>query len=421
MVKRPASQSIWASLVGLFLLLAAGPKAGATSITIGPHNVVKVGGKPVFPIGFITGPPDGSKTPSGQDAYAELKSNGTVFLWAGVFQKQKWDPESEAQLDRMMALCAKNGLLTAISIFPLEAIGPNDPQKADELRRVVKKYSHDPALGFWKAKDEPAWSRTPAADIKRYSGIVRKHDPNHPIWLIYAPRGTAQSLRAYNPADDIADTDIYPVGYPPGADSLGANKDISMVGDYAQRLQRITEGKKPFFMTLQICWSGVTKPGKTLRMPTFPQERYMAYEAIVNGARGLDFFGGMYKGCQDERDRKLGWNWNFYFRVLKPVLSELNPRAPLYPALVAPDSTLHVKLTGAGDVEYLVREARGFLYILATKRQGATVQVKFSGLSAGISTGKVLYEPPRTVSVENGQFSDWFAPHDVHVYRFKLP
>lgn len=421
MVKRPALQKICACLAGSLLALTMGPKAGAVKVTIGPHNIIRAGGKPVFPIGFITGPPAGSKTPSGQDAYAELKSNGTVFLWAGVFQKTKWDPESEADLDRMMALCAKHGLLTAISISPLEAIGPQDRQKADELRRVVKKYSQYPALGFWKAKDEPAWSKTPAADVKRYSDIVRKYDPHHPIWLIYAPRGTAHELRAYNPADDIADTDIYPIGYPPGNDSLGANKDISMVGDYAKRLQRITEGKKPFFMTLQICWSGVAKPGKTLRMPTFPQERYMAYEAIVNGARGLDFYGGMVKGCQNSRDRQLGWNWNFYFRVLKPVLSELNPGAPLYPALVAPDSQLHVKLTGADDVEYLVRKADGYLYILATKRQGATVKVTFRDLPAGIRTGKVLYEPPRRVSVENGKFSDWFAPHDVHVYRFKLP
>jgi NAD(P)-dependent dehydrogenase (short-subunit alcohol dehydrogenase family) len=40
-------------------------------------------------------------------------------------------------------------------------------------------------------------------------------------------------------------------------------------------------------MVLQISWSGVLNPGKTLRMPTFPEERFMTYQAIINGARGI--------------------------------------------------------------------------------------------------------------------------------------
>src|SRR5207245_3610683 len=37
---------------------------------------------------------------------------------------------------------------------------------------------------------------------------------------------------------------------------------------------------------------------------------------------------------------------------------------------------------------------------------------------AWAATGEVLYESPRTVSAHNGQFTDSFAPLDVHVYRF---
>jgi hypothetical protein len=122
----------------------------------------------------------------------------------------------------------------------------------------------------------------------------------------------------------------------------------------------------------------------------------------------------------DARDRSLGWNWRFYDRVLKPVLDELNPQAPVFPALVAPDSDLKIKLLGAKDVEYLAREANGYLYILAAKRQGDTVKVQFSGLPEGIADGEVLYEAPRTVAVSSGKFTDWFAPHDVHIYRFNM-
>jgi hypothetical protein len=401
--------------------LFTAPLARAAQVTIGAHNVIFVDGRPSFPIGFTKGPPPGSKTPSGGDAYEELKTNGTVFQLVGPPGGQRWDAQAKADLCQVMAASAKAGLLTAISIPQLQAFGPHDQKKEEKLRRVVEKYRNDPALGFWKAKDEPAWGKVSPAEVERYYRIVHQLDPHHPVWLTQAPRGTVEQLRAYNPGYDIGAIDIYPVSYPPGIHSLLPNKDLSMVGDYAKELQQITEGKKPFWMVLQICWSGVTKPGKTLRMPTFPQERYMAYQAIIDGARGLVFFGGNVPGCMEARDKALGWNWRFYDRVLKPVLNELNPDSLLFPALVAPDSDLHVKLEGSKKVEYLAREADGYLYLLAAMRPGPTVKVQFSGLPAGVTTGKVLYEPPRTVSVADGKFTDWFAPHDVHVYRFKLP
>jgi len=395
--------------------------ARSARVTVGPHQIVKVNGKPVFPIGFIKGPPAGSRTPTGGDAYREIKSNGTVFLQVGPKPRAPWDAEAQASLARTMELAGKAGLLAAISIPALQKVGPADRTKTAELRRLVRQYQHSPALAFWKVQDEPAWSKVSATAVERYSSIVRGIDPHHPIWLIFAPRGTVPALRAYNAAYDIGALDIYPISYPPGKHSLKANKDISMVGDYALELQRITEGRKPFFMVLQICWSGVSKPGKTLRFPTFPQERYMAYQSIIDGARGLVFFGGNYVRGLDARDLKLGWNWRFYNRILKPLLNELNPNAPVYPALIAPDSKLPITLAGSHTVEYLAREAGGYLYILAAKRQGATTKVEFKGLPSGITTGKVLYEPPRTVTVANGTFTDWFAPHDVHVYRFKMP
>jgi len=99
------------------------------------------------------------------------------------------------------------------------------------------------------------------------------------------------------------------------------------------------------------------------------------------------------------------------------VLDELSPEGPLYPALIAPNSKLPIKLEGASDVEFPVREAGRHIYILAAKREGATVQVKFSGLPAGASCADVLFEEPRKVTVSGGRFTDWFGPNEVHAYR----
>jgi hypothetical protein len=183
-------------------------------------------------------------------------------------------------------------------------------------------------------------------------------------------------------------------------------------------MRQVDGDQKALMMTLQICFSGVTKPGRTLRFPTYPEERYMSYQAIIDGAHALVYFGGAVEQCLSDEDRAYGWNWRFYRRVLEPVLQEFRPQSPLYPALIAPDSSLPIRVDGGTGVEYAVREAGNDIYILAAMREGDTIQVSFSGLPRGISGGEVLFESPRHVNVADGKFTDWFGPNEVHVYRF---
>ena len=81
-------------------------------------------------------------------------------------------------------------------------------------------------------------------------------------------------------------------------------------------------------MTLQIAWSGVAPsketPDLVPRFPSLTQERFMAYQAIVNGARGLVFFGGHLTEVCTPDDAKAGWNWTFWRQVLRPVVHELS-------------------------------------------------------------------------------------------------
>ena len=89
-----------------------------------------------------------------------------------------------------------------------------------------------------------------------------------------APRGTVASLKRYDAGWDVGGIDIYPVSYPPGVHSEQKNKELSMVGDFTLMMQEVA-GPKPFWMTLQIAFSGVVKPGRTLRFPTFPEQRFL--------------------------------------------------------------------------------------------------------------------------------------------------
>jgi hypothetical protein len=118
-----------------------------------------------------------------------------------------------------------------------------------------------------------------------------------------------------------------------------------------------------------------------------------------------------------ESDRKLGWNWRFWTRVLRPVVEEIGSKSPLYPALLAPNSKLPVQVKGSG-IEFCIRETPGEMFLLACKRTHSTDEIEFSGLPESIGHGDVLFEEPRNVQLKQGRFKDWFAPFEVHVYRF---
>src|SRR5678815_751012 len=241
--------------------------------------------------------------------------------------------------------------LRELSAFPAGATATEA-----ELRSVVNQFKNHSALGVWKNKDEAWWGGTSAADLQRGYDVIKQEDLNHPVEQTHAPRGTVADLQPYNGAADILALDIYPVGVPPGANSLLANKEISMVGDYTQFLAQIGNGQKQLWMVEQIAWSGVTPPAKTLVFPTLGQSRYMAYQAIVNGARGLMFFGGNIAATLNAQDAPLGWNWTFWNDVLRPVIREVGDRSLLTGAWVTTNSALPITLSGttSPDLEFCV-------------------------------------------------------------------
>jgi hypothetical protein len=301
---------------------------------------------------------------------------------------------------------------------------------------VVDTVKGHAGLGVWKGIDEPALGRVPAAGCVAVYHRLRALDPDHPVAIIEAPRApaptpgrteplTAAAVAPYAAACDIHGIDIYPVSVPPGAHAGGppVNTDISVVGDVTRILVRAS-ARKPIWTTLQIAWSGVLPPHPTV-FPTLQQARFMAYDAIIDGARGLFFFGGQLEGAMNPADRRRGWNWTYWERVQRPLLVELSDQAHTA-ALLAPSSAARVG-ANARDVAVSAREHSGALDVIAVRRSPtASGSVRFSGLPAGAGHGTVLAHPgnpARPVQAVGGRFADPvpFAPHNARVYRFPLP
>lgn len=386
-------------------------------VTINSDNVLVINGRKVFPIGFTMGPLPGAKAPNGKEGLQELADAGGTFIRTGAHGGD-WDEGTFVMEQKWEDAAARCGMYCWVFLREL-ASQQGDPKREAMLRRVVNQFKDHPGMGIWKGADEPEWGKIKVGPLIRGREIVRELDPNHPFATIQAPRGTVEALRTYNPTCDITGADIYPIGYPPGADSRLPNKEISVVGDYTRRMVDVSGGKMPVWMVLQIAWSGVVKPGKTLRFPTFPEERFMTYQAIINGARGLVYFGGNVEQAMNKEDAALGWNWTFWNRVLKPVVEEIGTHSPLAPALVAAESKLPVSVSGSKEIEFCVREVGDEIFLLACKREGPTVEVEFSKLPVADGTYELMYESPRSAKVSGGKFKDWFAPFEVHVYRMK--
>jgi hypothetical protein len=391
-------------------------------------------GRRVFPLGLSDPPPVDGTAPNGKPAWAEISSAGVNFGRNYTVWTRAAGAEQLIDLGQALDTAVQHGMQLWVALAGIDA---NLSKKAF-LTQIVNAIKRHPGLGVWKGADEPAHGHLPATGLKAVRQHLRAIDPDHPITIIQAPRApappgstqdrplTIAAVKPYVAACDIHGVDIYPVSRPPGRHAGGppVNTDISVVGDMTRILARAT-GRKAIWTTLQIAWSGVLPPQHPLVFPTLPQARFMAYDAIVAGARGLFFFGGHLTQAMSPADRELGWNWAYWKRVQRPLLKELSD--PQHTAALTAPLSAHTVKASAADLAVSTREGGGFLYVIAVRRSPtAKGTVQFRGLPANARKGTVLAHPggnpARPVTAIRGRFADPapFAPHNARVYRFAL-
>ncbi|MGZ5505023.1 MAG: TIGR02597 family protein, partial [Limisphaerales bacterium] len=413
----------------MFVLVCFAQSLVAQTVVVTNSNLaLTISGKPVFGLAVSPGPAVGAMAATGIDALDELRSGGIQFYRVPV--TPTWKATSNTLNSAMVSTnqaaldwCAAHGMLCLLNLNDLSTFTSTDTNTPALLKTVLTMWQNHTGLGMWKNKDEAWWGGTSEADLQRGFDIIRTQDPNHLVEQTHAPRGQVSDLQPYNNAASLVMVDNYPVVIPAGSSSNPpiTNTQVSQFGDWTHELSQVANGTRTFWMVEQIAFSGTTPPNHVLVFPTFQQERFMAYQAIVNGARGLMFFGGnVASTLTNSTDAALGWNWSFWTNTLKPLTLQLTTNTPLSDALVAPESQAFITMSGTSypDIEFCVRESGTNLYILATKREGATVDVTFSGLPTWASSGAVLFESNRTVAVSGGQFTDSFAQWDVHAYKF---
>lgn len=409
--------------------VAFSASAGATE-TRGPSvtrynasGTVLLNGNDIFPIVLSKGPPRDGTTPTGANALDETVAAGVTFFKVGPATTLWTDADIEdARLWNQQA--ASRGVYTWVNLHTLSRAQPGSSTDA-LLQRVITTLKNDPGspgLGMWKGADEPFWTGVPVSSLRfAYCMGTSRGDPswcaNEPpvdsdhLWVtIQAPRGTASDLAPYSAVTDTHGSDAYPI------DIDISNPDLHQVGIWTNLIVSITPSHS-VWTTLQICSSGSYNAGGFV-LPTRVQERYMIYDAIINGARSVNFYGGNNPNCWNAGDQARQWNWTFWNTVLKGLIQEINANSPLHPALVNPE-TNQVLPTNDSETQAISRlgATSNDVWVMAARYGSGTRPVTISGLPSTVTTGTV-YTEGRSIPVTNGSFTDTFSQWGVHVYQF---
>jgi hypothetical protein len=243
--------------------------------------------------------------------------------------------------------------------------------------------------------------------------LLRELDPRHPVWMNHAPRNQLAQLAAFNEAADIVGCDIYPVprsAYHNHSDI--ALTTVAAVGAYTTRMQDAAPGK-PVWMVLQgFGWSDLGEREQFLRRPTLEETRFMAYNAIVRGARGILYW-GTYK---IEKDSQF---WN-------DLLAAVRELSDLQHVLAAPDAGLALTTSfeetwGSVDreVEVLAKEVDGQVWIFAVNEWIEPLRYTIHGLR-GLN-GQVFIEArdQKEATVVDETLTLTIRGHGVHVLQPK--
>ncbi len=309
---------------------------------------------------------------------------------------------------RHVEIAEEHGL-KAIIEFP-HTLPAGTPEEKEAFRRnyIVEnhKFSSNPALFAYLGPDEVMLRGIPASQALEGSELVREADPYHPIFYNEAPCGTAEAQKEYAPIGDVIGRDIYPVGAPHG--DMFSDRSMTAVGKHTDICHESVEYRKPVWMILQaLGWAHFqagnnTKPAAEvpgLEYPTYEQNRFMAYNAILHGATGILYhYLGYTVHVPDE-----------YWDSLRRVILEMVYLSDVY---TAPTVTAPALQCAQPEIRFLVKHHDGRNYYLVANESDQVVKAEFTGCPE-----KQLYvlfgaEP---VAVNDGRFTIEFQPYEVRV------
>ena len=389
--------------------------------------------QPVFPIGSYELPDD-------DEALKAMANAGINIIRCG----------NREDLDRVHAL----GIAGWI---PLSLQGG----ATDALREKIESVVDHPSLAVWEGPDEVVWCFTALSNLWRNQGIhknrhawwhqtpeaiayaekqasmiipnmhaaaklVRSIDTSgRPLWMNEALKSDPIYVRQYLDSFDIIGCDIYPI--------RADRHPVAAMGVATEHWKRVGRGK-PVWMVLQaFSWSelGGYHGDTGEAYPTFAESRFMFYDVIVHGGKGVMYWGTNF--LKSEACRESIYALTSEISMLQPFLTATdvpNTRVllvelpeesvvpldkpaerddPWYPGSVA-------RLPEA-NVQAVVRNVEDdWLIIVVNEDDEMRMGVVVEGLDTlNGQTFDELYDT-RTATISHGELMLRMRPHEVRVF-----
>jgi hypothetical protein len=338
-----------------------------------------------FPFGFYCYSP----------VYPTLPEEEVVRGFNMISPYQKILPETLTERKSYMDRCAQLGMKVHYNLLSVSGGGGvgskiegiSDAEKKEMLIKEIKTFMDHPALLAWYISDEPYSFKIPPETLEEIYKTVKETDPWHPVTMVF--NAPFLAAKKYANALDIVMADPYPVPVKP----------VTQAGDAAAQLKAEFSGKKPVWIVPQAFGGGEWWE----REPTLQEMRSMTWQAIINGATGIQYF------------VRQGMN---YFPKSTAAWGECGRMAvevaELTPWLLSDEESPGVESASA-SIATTARTYKGKIVILAVNKVNEPLSsaLKVKGLSTG--KANVLFEN-RTITFSGGVIRDQIAPFGSKAY-----
>jgi hypothetical protein len=279
----------------------------------------------------------------------------------------------------------------------------------------VNAFKDHPALGGWYIFDEP-WDDYKIYHCQTTADIIRAVS-SKPIYIDFAAGGLDTLPYNYRNTYDIMLFDYYPfsTGDPEFGQKMTGWKTLC-----DQARDEATRAGKPLYMVIQAIGK-VPYWADTFRLPTYREERFMAFYSLLNNADAVIFWSEyarqMSAAIATDVYPYSGDSWRE--EIAKPLMQEINFTAA---ALGAGPITSGVSNTNTAIQTRVYQDpTSGQYHLLVLNCSDAIVSGTVTlnlplpiGLATPIHVAAGDDQTPK--SLQNGTFFDTLTPYDVHHY-----
>lgn len=352
------------------------------------NGTLIVNGLPFIPFGFYSYSP----------VYPTLPEEEVVkgFNLMSPYQKitKKTFKQRKAYMDRCAALGIKVNY-NLLSVAGGGGVGSkmkvSQEKRRELLTREILAFRNHPALLSWYIADEPVGQGKPPEPLIETYKLIKKLDPYHPVTMVFM---TPSQAWRYAGAMDIVMADPYPI----------PNAPVTVVEKVTRSLEKAFYPEKPLWIAPQAF--GGNENWK--REPTPGELRAMTYLALINGARGIQYF--VRKGLNGFPKSTAAWAECGKMALETAELIPFYSEGESINAIAVNDSNIRVKA--------LAKDSTLVVICVNTLNRPSRFTIT---LPDTVSSGQaaVLFEN-RNVKVEKNVLSDMIDGFGTRVYKISL-